>query len=519
MSARARTAVLSVAAVLVVSRLLGFVREMVIADKFGTSAQYDLYLIALILPALAYGVINFASYYLFVPFITRKLEQQPELSDAAASWRNLWPAINLTHLLSLAITLGIVLTAPLIMKIWGRDYDAEQFARIVWFSRLTAVMVLLGTSEAFMRAYLNVRKIYSYPAAGYIVFNLTSILSILLLHHQLGVAAVAVGLVGGLFLQNVYLSLRLAGFHPLSGFRAVIWSDESRAFIGTASILLLIELINRSYFLADRYVAPGFGEGVVSALNYCQVLVQLPESILGFAIGAVVFPMFSASASANQRERFAETYRTAVNSALLFAVPLAVFMYLYAEPLVRLLFQRGAFDAESARVTSELFRPYIPAVLALFVVSTSVRACYGAGWGKTVLLFAAVMLLVKFAATGILPLWFGYQGISAATSLAHLGMALMLMILTIRRSAAVAGRRIGFDILRLLASGATAFVVTLLVDSYLLCRLDESSLLALIIKLIISAAVVLASFVSGGLIFGVKRVFADYIALRQGSQT
>ena len=81
MSARARTAVLSVAAVLVVSRLLGFVREMVIADKFGTSAQYDLYLIALILPALAYGVINFASYYLFVPFITRKLEQQPELSD------------------------------------------------------------------------------------------------------------------------------------------------------------------------------------------------------------------------------------------------------------------------------------------------------------------------------------------------------------------------------------------------------------------------------------------------------
>ena len=72
-------AVFGVAGVVFLSKILGLFREMVIADRFGTSADYDLYLIAIILPALAYGVVNFASFYLFVPYLTRAFEN---LNDA-----------------------------------------------------------------------------------------------------------------------------------------------------------------------------------------------------------------------------------------------------------------------------------------------------------------------------------------------------------------------------------------------------------------------------------------------------
>jgi len=287
-------AIFGIAGVVFLSKILGLFREMVIADRFGTSAEYDLYLIAIILPALAYGVVNFASYYLFVPYLTRAFEHSED-TDQSRGWRAAWPLLNAALLAALIITLLMILSAPWLMKIWAGGYSPEQYATIIFYSRLTALMVLLGTSEAFLRAILNVKKIFTYPAAGPIIFNLLSILCIVVLAGRISVGAIAVGLLVGLFIQNVYLFLRLITFKVGKTYRFVFTSEELKALWATAGVLLLIELLNRSYFMIDRYFAPRFGEGIVAALNYSQVLVQLPDAVVGFAIASVLFPLFSKS--------------------------------------------------------------------------------------------------------------------------------------------------------------------------------------------------------------------------------
>ena len=103
MSERLSKTIFSVAIIIFISRLLGFVREMVIANVFGTSADYDIYLIAVMLPALAYGVINFASIYFFVPFLT-----QHQNSDKKTNWKAIYPPLNLILLASLVIMLIII---------------------------------------------------------------------------------------------------------------------------------------------------------------------------------------------------------------------------------------------------------------------------------------------------------------------------------------------------------------------------------------------------------------------------
>ncbi len=504
-------AVFGVAGVLLLSRLLGFVREMVVANKFGTSADYDLYLIAIMFSALAYGILNYAGYYLFVPYLTRKLTAAERGGDEAPDF---WPLVNTSLMAAVAAVVLIILAAPYLLKLWAQGYVAEDFGRIVLYSRLTAVAVLLGVGEAFMRAFLNVRRIYTYPAAGYIVFNTFSILSIVFLADRYGIGALAFGWIGGLFVQNVFLWFRLIGQHKFGGYHTRVFNAETKYLLTTASALIVIELINRSYFLIDRYFAPQFGEGIVSALNYSQVLVQLPDSIVGFAIGAVMFPIFSANAGEENRVQFAALYRKTILAALLLAVPLAVFIFVNAPDLIFLLFQRGVFDPHSTELTATVLRPHIPAMVALFIVSTSIRACYSGGWIRAVFWFTVFMFLTKFVATALFGRWFGYAGISAGTSAAQVGFALLLMFTVLRRVSVPGAGRFILAILRTVLAGIAAGAVLWYGEQFLPGALQQMTALSVIVKFAISGVVLIGLYVLFVRLLGGREHLSDLVGSR-----
>lgn len=210
--------------------------------------------------------------------------------------------------------------------------------------------------------------------------------------------------------------------------------------------------------MIDRYFALTFGEGIISGLYYAQVLVLLPDAVVGFAIASVVFPEFSQRYSDEDRRVFSATYRNAVTAGMLVAVPMAVFVFANARDIVYLLFVRGVFDAQSLEITTNVLLPFVPTIVALFVVSTSIRACYGRGWSGTVLVFTVVLLVVKAAGTALLPKWLGYPGIAAATSVSQVGFALALLVLIVRRSKMIGGGRMALDLAKLLAAGGLGLV-------------------------------------------------------------
>ena len=504
-------AVFGVAGVLMVSRLLGFVREMVIADRFGTSSDYDLYLIAIMFSALAYGILNYAGYYLFVPFLTRKI-QAAEAEGRPPS--DIWPLVNTSIVAVVGVIALIVVAAPHLLRLWAAEYDANEFARMVLFSRLTAVAVLLGVGEAFMRAVLNVKQIYTYPAAGFIVFNLFAIGSIALFSRQLGVGSIALGWIGGLLVQNIYLSLRLSGLQLFGAYNTRIYNEETKYLISTAGILIGIELINRSYFLIDRYFAAQFGEGVIAALNYCQVLIQLPDSIVGFAIGAVVFPIFSARAGDAHLEQFLSLYRKTITTVLLIAVPIAAFLFVNAFDVVYLLFQRGEFDPHSTALTATVLRPYVPALVALFVVSTSIRACYSGGWVRAVAWFTLLLFVTKFVATALLARWFGYGGIAAATAVAQVSFATLLLATVLYRSGDGNAAAFVWRLLRIILAGLVASVLLWYLSGLWPESWQQADRLSAIVRLVISGVGLFAVY--GALVYalGLGTQFRELVTLR-----
>ncbi len=414
-----RTAIMSVAGVVAISKVLGFLREVVIADAFGTSEAYDLYLLAIILPALLYGVLNFAAYYVFVPFLSRYLGNDTDN-------RSPWSLVNLFLLGSVVLTVVVVLAAPLLTRIWTSGYSPAEVAQVVFYCRVTAVIIILGTTEAVMRATLHVRRIFAYPVTGYIMYNGFAIVAVVLLAEQLSVGAVAVGLVGGLLLQNLFLVIRWFGLRPDRHYRSSLDLTHQRAVLAGAGVIILVELINRSYFMIDRYFAPAFGDGIVSALNYAQVLVALPDSIVGLAIASVVYPMFSDQRVRSDDATFVGLYSRAVLGGLFIAVPVALVLAISATDVTYLLFSRGRFGAESVIQTASVLRPLSLSVIALFVISSSIRACYSRQKEKAVLLFTLVLFASKFILTWWLQAVMSYPGIALATSLSQVTFAALM---------------------------------------------------------------------------------------------
>lgn len=285
---------------------------------------------------------------------------------------------------------------------------------IVFYCRLTAASVVLSVSEAFMCALLNVKKIYAFPAAGLSLFNIVSITAILILHQSISVGAVAVGLVGGMIAQNLYLMVRLIPSRPLRFFKASIVDKETPLFLSVASTLILIELINRSYFMIDRYFAPRLGEGIVSALNYGQVLALLPESIVGFAV---------------------------------------------------------------------------------------------------------ILLVTKFAASALLPRWFGYVGISAATSISHVGFGLGLMGYIVAKWSALNRNRFISTLVRLFLAGFVVYLAAYVFRRVTWPLVEDASHIVMYLALAASALIVFGSYVGMVALLGFKRYFTDALPWRRSSRT
>jgi putative peptidoglycan lipid II flippase len=349
-----------------------------------------------------------------------------------------------------------------------------------------------------------VKKIFTFPAGGAIVFNLISICCIILFSQQFSIGAIAIGLLAGMFLQVVYLFTRLLPFKPFRAYSGQFSSGELRAIITTAGLLILIELLNRSYFLIDRYFAVRFGDGIISSLNYGQVLVQLPDAVVGFAIASVVFPFFSQLETKESAGAFSALYQNAIIGGTIVALPLAVLFFVNAQEVVSLVLRRGAFDSQSVHLTSNILRPYTPSIVALFVVSSSIRACYARGMVRQVLALTICLLAVKFIGTAVLSQWVGYPGISAATSLSQVAFAAGLVILITRRYLKGEEWYFAGKLMRLVTAALVGLMVAWLLDGSLARLVPGEAFLSIAIRLALSAVVVGVSYILAALALGLK---------------
>ena len=410
-----------VAAGFAASRLLGLLRSVAIADAFGTEPELAAYWVAFRVPDLIFQVLAGATLSAaFIPTFSRVVLQGGDRDG----WRLASNVLNLISVATfLAAAVGFVL-APLIVPLLapglGKEIGHEDELRdlAVELTRLMLLSPLVFGISGMVTGILNARQHFLAPALAPVVYNLGIIFGAVVLAERWGVHGLAWGVVigsaGHLLIQLP--ALRLVGMRwqprfdlASEGVREVLRLAAPRVLGLAAAQVNLVVVIFFASFISDESI---------SAVSFAFLIMLLPVGVIGMAISTAAFPLLARQGAALEIGALRDSLEAALRMILFLAIPASVGLVLLAEPGVRLLLQRGAFDADSTDLVVQALVVYGLAVWAHASIEILSRGFYALADTRTPVGFALLAMALNVALCAALVAPFGIRGLAAAASIA-----------------------------------------------------------------------------------------------------
>ena len=420
-----------VAAGFLLSRLLGLLRSVVIADAFGTEAELAAYWIAFRIPDLVFQLLAGATLSAaFIPVFARVRLRE----SADAAWALASGVLNLISLATLLVALLAFVGAPWLVPLLapglgeGSGREAELGSLAVELTRIMLISPIFFGISGMMTGVLNARQHFVAPALAPLIYNASIIMGAVLLAEPMGVRGLAVGVVAGSALHMVVQlpALALVGmrWRPRLSLasrpvREVLRLAGPRVIgLGASQFNLVIVLFFAS-FVSDQ---------AISAVSYAYLMMMMPVAIAGMAISTAAFPLLARQAAARQMGALAVSVGQALGTILFLAVPASAGLVVLAEPAVRVLLERGAFDAGSSELVAGVVAVYAVAVFAHAGIEIVSRGFYALSDTRTPVVATVLSTILNAALCAALIGPFGVRGLAAAASVA----AILEFLLVVR---------------------------------------------------------------------------------------
>ncbi len=432
------------------SRLLGLARDILIANFFGSGMSADAFFVAFRIPNLLRRLFAEGSFSVaFIPVFTEYLQRQSK-QEAFLLARVVLTVLIL--ILSAITFLGIVFS-PLIVRIIAPGFGGigEKYALTVLLTRIMFPYIFLVSVLALFMSILNSLKHFAAPAIAPIFLNLGMIAALVFLAPSMKTPTVglAVGVIAGGVLQ-VALQVPFLLKRGLSF--GLVWKPAHPG-LKRIGILVLPVIFGSAIYQINQLVgtllASLLREGSVSFLYYADRLVQFPLGVFAIAISTAVLPSLSREAAAGDMTRLKGTLSHALRLTMFITIPAMVGLIVLRQPIVRLLFQRGAFDQSTTLMTARALLYYSVGLWAFAGLRVFVSAFYSLQDTKTPVKVAVVAMLLNILLSLILmrtPLEHG--GLALALSLASTFQLFMLILLLQRRLGGIEGRVVATSLVR-----------------------------------------------------------------------
>jgi putative peptidoglycan lipid II flippase len=425
------------------SRVTGLVREQLIAATFGASAATDAFNVAFRIPNLlrrlfAEGAFSQA----FVPILAASREQE---GDEAT--HRLIDAVATVLAWALLATCAVgVIAAPIL--VWLLASGLERFDNAVTMTRLMFPYIGFMSLVALAAGILNTWKRFAVPAVTPVLLNLAVIVAAWLgvpWFRSLGIQpiyALAAGVMVGGVLQlavQVPALSRLAmlprvGLTPSS--MAAAWRHPGvhRVLKQMAPALLGVSVAQIS-LLINTQIASHVGTGAVSWLTYADRLMEFPTALLGVALGVVLLPQLSATQARGDAAQYAALLDWGLRLVLLLALPCAVALLVFPQPLVAVLYHYGAFTPRDVAQTVTALMGYGVGLMGLIAVKILAPGFYARQDIRTPVKIALVVLMAVQAMNLVFVPWLGHAGLALSIGLGALVNATWLFLGLRRRGA------------------------------------------------------------------------------------
>lgn len=402
------------------SRVLGFLRDMITAAYFGAGGTMDAFLVAFRLPNMLRSLFAEGSLTVaFVPVFVETLETGGrEKADRLGRI-----AFTLLGVVLTAVSVVGVVAAPLLVRLmaWGFHDAPDKFALTVDLTRIVFPYIGLIGLTALAGGMLNSLGDFASPAFAPVVLNIGMILGTVGLYHWADppIRSVAYGvMIGGawqLLLQ--WRSLAKRGFVFRPDFR---WKDEA---IRRILILLGPRVFGVAVYQVNIFVstllATWLPEGSVSYLYYAERLFQLPLGIFAVSVGTASLPSLSRLAARGDLKALRETLAESLRMTAFIVLPAAVGLLVLARPILVVLLQRGSFDAHAAEATAQALAFFALTLVPVAAVKVVVPAFYALNDMRVPVVSAFWALVVDVGASLALMGPMQHRGLAFASTLSN----------------------------------------------------------------------------------------------------
>lgn len=405
------------------SKILGFIRDIALSYFYGASNISDAYLTSLSIIAVIFGFIGSPISLGYIP-IYSELQNKLGAQKANNFTSNL---INILMIIcTIIIILGLIYTDK-IVKIFASGFTGETLILAIQFTRIGFIGIYFTGVTSVFTGLLQVKGNYTIPALIGFPLNVILILSIFLSNYT-NIKVLAIGSV----IATITQLFLLIPFVYKKGYKyKFILNLKDRDVINIIKMSIPVMVGVSVYQLntiVDKTIASTISVGGISALNYANKLNLFIQGIFVLSITNVMYPMLSNMAAEDNINGLKKIVCEAINSISILVIPSTIGAMIFAEPVIKLLFGRGAFDPKALSMTSNALFFYSLGMLGYGLREVLSRAFYSLKDTKTPMINSIIALLMNIILNIVLSKYMGIGGLALATSISAIICTILLFI-------------------------------------------------------------------------------------------
>ncbi len=417
-----------------ISRILGFLRDMLIAHIFGATPAIDAFYVAFRIPNFMRGLFAEGGFaQAFVPVLS-EYRQTRSFDEVRLFIARMQGSLGLALLL--IVTLALIFT-PLITTVFAPGYtqDPHRFELATHMLRITFPYLMLISLTAFYGSILNTYGLFGIPSFTPVILNLVMIIAAVWGSHYFAEPVFA--LAWGVLLAGVcqfLFQLPFLKFHNLFVWPRFVWRDEGVQRVMKLLVPALFGVsVAQISLLVDTLFASFLPTGSITWLYYSDRLIYFPLGIFGVALATVVLPHLSRKHADRSIDDFSKALDWALRCVLVIAVPAAIGLFMLAAPLFAGLFQYGKFLQHDALMAARSLRAYAFGLPAFMLVKVLASGFYSQQDIKGPVRIAVAALIVNMILNFILIWPMAHAGLALATALSSTLNAGLLFLGLLRR--------------------------------------------------------------------------------------
>ena len=410
------------------SKALGFIREVLIASRYGSGMETDTYFVAMTATVIIVGTLGAALNTTLIPIFSEIGEKK----GTKGQLKYLNNVLNLVFLATLILSILGFIFSPFIIKVLAKGFEGAQFDLAVKLNRVgLPIIIFLGFTHV-LSGFLHSKQIFGPHAIMGFPYNAVFLIYLLFFSKNTNIA-ILMGV--SVIAASTQFLIQVPAVRHL-GYRYSLNVNLKDPYLKKAMILIIPVLLGSAVqqinVIIDKTLASDLVKGSISALTYSSRINDLIISVFVAAIATVVFPMLSSAFSRNEDQVVKDIFKQGVNIILIVTIPATVGIMLLAQPMVYLFFQRGAFDDLATTMTSGALVFYSIGLVGASLRLMLNKVFYSFQDTKTPMINGVIAVLLNVVLNFVFIGSMQHRGLALATSISTT-ISTLLLFLALRR--------------------------------------------------------------------------------------